>query len=145
MSWAKLVGASKGASSNDPAPPHPSGSQSPSSARRDSVMGEGTMKGLLKKVSKQAEQGDAKSTPNENAWRSLKRMSVSVERSSDRLTDKRLSDGSVGSSPGFADLAKAALLNDQNEGVPNDRAARKMSSAFKKLGKAHMGLASIFA
>ena len=143
MSWAKLStknlavsGESEGIKTNR--------TPSPSSARRESnaTAGSSTVKGLFKKLSagKQTS-SDSEAAGNDGAWKALKRMSMSVERTSERSSATRSSDGSLSLGGfGIADLAKNALLQSQG-GEMTEKGVRKMSSAFRKLGKAHMMMA----
>jgi len=133
MSWAKLAGSNKLSASQDSAA---SGRTSP--GRRESSPA--SMRGLLKKASASSRKGSGDSDsglPEGNAWKNLKRMSVATEgRSSERLTLHRLSD--------VADVAKNTSGVTPEPPV-NEKGMRKLSSAFKKIGKAQIGLASVLA
>lgn len=142
MSWAKLASNSRTMASSDKEPADtPSGTGS----RRDSNVSSAGSTSSVKNIFKRLSQGKAVNSESSEkssdaSWKSLKRMSLSVE---SRNSDRRPSDGSLGN--GIFDVARNALQQNQ-EGASDralDRANRKMSLAFKKLGKAQFGLASI--
>lgn len=139
MSWAKLAG--KNLSVPQETDNARSESASPTSARRESnTPSSSAMKGLLKKVTagKQSSDLTSSASGNDGAWKALKRMSMPTEKSSERSSVSRMSEGALGL--GIADLARNAIQQTQGQELM-DKGIRKMSSAFKKLGKAHLMMA----
>lgn len=136
MSWAKLAGKNLSSSADKDA--SQSEAPSPASSRRESSGSASAVKGLFKKLNSAKTSGDSSalgSTASEGAWKTVKRMSMSVGKDTDRSSAGRTSDGSLGL--GIADLARTALQQQQGQEIA-DKGLKKMTSAFKKLGKAHM-------
>lgn len=141
MSWAKL--ASKSFSTVPPDTENAqSGTNSPATARRESNAaggGSNAMKGLMKRLSSVKSSGNESPSGSEGGWKAMKRMSLAGDKNADRSSANRMSDGSLGA--GIADLAKNMLLQTQGQEMSDTKGMRKMSSAFRKLGKAQMMLA----
>ncbi|XP_060593126.1 androglobin-like isoform X19 [Ruditapes philippinarum] len=132
MSWAKLASNSRSTALTDSnSTDTPSGTGSRRDSNVSSAGSNSSVKNMFKRLSLgKAVNSDSSEKSSDSSWKSVKRMSLSVE---SRNSDRRPSDGSVGSE------------QNQEGGTDRvlDRANRKMSLAFKKLGKAQFGLASI--
>lgn len=140
MSWAKLASHSRASTSSDKDPLE---SLSPTASRRESSASStgstSSMKGLLKRFSA-GKAGNTESSEKgpHGSWKSIKRMSVSTDsKNSDRNSPLRSSEGSVG----LQDVARSAIQQTQ-EG-PSETGQRKLSMAFRKIGKAHLGFVSL--
>lgn len=140
MSWAKLASNSRSSTLLDKDTLE--SLLSTASRRGSSASSTGStssMKGLFKRLSagKPGTSESSEKAPH-GSWRSIKRMTVSTDsRNSDRNSPLRSSDGSVGP----PEVARNALQQAQ-EGS-SETGQHKLSMAFRKIGKAHLGFASL--
>lgn len=143
MSWAKLAANSRSSALPDK---DPTDIPSTTASRRDSNVSSAgstsSVRSMFKRLSVgKSGNGDAQEKGSDGAWKSLKRMSISVDsKNLERNSPLRASDGAGGK--GILDVARNAL-QQQHQDETLDRANRKMSLALRKLGKAQFGLVSL--
>ena len=145
MSWTKLAAAKNSALSNRGQ--GSSGVENDSSSPGKSDASSVALKNVMKRISKQSAYNigaDRKGSGTEekrliNAM-FRKRLSLTQERSVERNSPQRSSDGSIGTSELELMKISADPTNPSPEG---ERGMRKLSMAMKKLGKAQFGLASL--